>query len=58
MKAVITKSFGILETKMPISVKLSATRCIIKYMRKLPKEQLPNAELIANSITPLLTLLE
>jgi len=38
MKSVVTNSIGVLDTKMPISVRLSATRCIIKYMRKLPKD--------------------
>jgi len=42
---------------MPLSVQLSATRCLIKFLRKLPKENLPNSELIKAGLNPLLQLL-
>ena len=42
---------------MPISVQLSATRCLIKFLRKLPKDYLPASELIQAGLNPLLVLL-
>ena len=43
MKRVIAAAFQILIPKlnMPLSVKMSATRCLIKFLRKIPQDCLP-----------------
>ena len=46
------------EHRFSIAVKLSATRCIIKFLRRLPAESLPNSGLIRKGLTPLLELLQ
>ena len=56
MNKVIAAAFYSLTAKalMPLSVQLSATRCLIKFLRKLPQDCLPDSELIKAGLNPLL----
>ena len=47
-----------ISAQLPISVKMSATRCLIKLLRRLPEESLPDPTLIQKGLPHLLQLLE
>lgn len=57
MNRVIASAFQAISGGMPISVQMSATRCLIKYLRRLPKDSLPQESLIKVGLTPLLGLM-
>lgn len=42
---------------VPLSVRLAATRCLIKFLRKIPEESKPSAQVIEKGLKPLLDLL-
>lgn len=58
MNRVIAAAFQAIASQSAISVKMSATRCLIKYLRRLPKDNLPSSDLIKAGLTPLLALMQ
>jgi hypothetical protein len=55
---VISAAFESISAQMPTSVRMSATRCLIKCLRRLPTESLPKPEVIQKGLPNLLNLLE
>ncbi len=46
MQSIAAAALQALQSKMPLAVKMSATRCIVKLLRKLPTDYLPSSATI------------
>jgi hypothetical protein len=58
MKKIITAAIEKLnQPNLPISVKIAATRCLTKYLRKIPQQSV-NVKELSSALNPLLKLID
>ena len=57
INCVIESAIATIGDDVPVSVRLTATRCLIKFLRKLPQENLPKMASVEKGLKPLLDLL-